>query len=308
MSDPGKPSSSSVIYALDFDGVLVDSASETGKSGLAAAKILFPAASWVLKLDTNEEFRNAVIARFCQVRSCLETGWEAVLLIKLLADPEEGEPSIDIILETFQSTLKAILLSKLGLNKDICNEALKVARNTWIARNNAKDWLDAHKFFEGACNAAKTLLHKEGNGNVYIITTKAKDYAQRLLEQKGLYSSSSENNESCLQESHIFGLGSGPKAEVLSQILQARPNQTIAIMVEDNLKTLDKIMAHEEIQIKTLPVLASWGYNTTHQQATAQQNHYMVLSESDSSSISQVLIDEASAHALFQAFQKKRGL
>ena len=56
-----------VIYALDFDGVLVDSAAETGQSGLAAAKILFPGEQWIQGLDEDSEQRHAVIERFCMV-------------------------------------------------------------------------------------------------------------------------------------------------------------------------------------------------------------------------------------------------
>ncbi|KAL3939411.1 MAG: hypothetical protein SGBAC_005853 [Bacillariaceae sp.] len=294
-------SETTTIYALDFDGVLVDSASETGNSGWKAAKILFPDASWIQDLDNDADKLQTLIHRFCQVRPCLETGWEAALIIKLLADPAEGNPSNEDILNNFQSTYKQRILTSSSssssnnnnLDKQVCNDALSQARNGWIAQNDAQDWLDAHDFYHGACTAVKTFLRQHGNENIYIITTKAKDYAKRLLEKEGLYktdcdcSTTSSSTSKTIQEEHIFGLGSGPKHEVLASILEQR-NADRAVMVEDNLKTLDKIMAHNPIKDKTTPFLASWGYNTTAQQERARESQYRVLSEIDPGTLSEI--------------------
>jgi len=72
-----------------------------------------------------------------------------------------------------------------------------------------------------------------------------------------------------LQESHIYGLGSGPKADVLQLILQERQKQDetynyVAVMVEDNIATLDKITQStvHNFGTQVQPVVASWGYNT----------------------------------------------
>lgn len=273
-----------MIYALDFDGVLVDSASEMGQSGLLAARILFPDAPWIQNLDDDDTKLRSAIDRFCEVRPCLETGWEAALIIKLIADRDEGAPTNESILESFHSTQKSHLMKKLDLTKDKCNDALKTARNNWISRNNAKDWLNAHGFYEGACNAVHDYLKNEGNENVYVITTKAKEYAMRLMKQQGLYAS----DDSKILESHIFGLGSGPKHEVLASILAQRKADK-AIMVEDNLKTLEKIMA-SDIEDRVIPVLASWGYNTKEQQELARTNaKYVVLSDTESSDLAHAL-------------------
>eukprot|EP00980_Cylindrotheca_fusiformis_P027045 scaffold18563_cov132-Cylindrotheca_fusiformis.AAC.1 len=273
-----------VIYCLDFDGVLVDSASEMGESGLRAARILFPDASWTQEDDSN------IIERFCEVRPCLETGWEAALIIKLLADPNEGSPSNDEIMDTFHPTIKQRLLETLNLTPEACNNALRTARNDWISQNDAKDWLDAHGFYEGACQAVRDFLKQHGNENIYIITTKAKEYALRLLERQGLYDSSNDTKNSSLLHSHIFGLGSGPKYEVLASLLEEQQPGTKAVMVEDNLQTLEKIMGVDKIQDRVIPALACWGYNTKEQQEKAKQNSkFMVLSETASSDIARPL-------------------
>ena len=70
-------------------------------------------------------------------------------------------------------------------------------------------------------------------------------------------------------ESHIFGLGSGPKQEVLGRLLSERGDDAAAVFVEDRLLTLDKTMADEALRTKVLPVLAGWGYNTEEQRASA---------------------------------------
>ena len=92
---------------------------------------------------------------------------------------------------------------------------------------------------------------------------------------------------------HIYGLGSGPKADVLAQLLakkiqqqqeQQQQESVVAMMVEDNLSTLHKIVANPQLlQGRVLPVLASWGYNTLEQQQEARnKDHFVVLDSEDS--------------------------
>jgi hypothetical protein len=331
------------LFALDFDGVLVDSAAETGLSGWMAARTLWPDSPWMerppAKPSDEKTNNNALtqsqkhpmpdlIERFRQVRPCLETGWEASLIIRLLADPEYGQPSNDEIVHKFQSVYKERLLQDSQLTPEQCNQALKEARSDWIALNNGQDWIQAHGFFEGACQAIRTLLETEGSGNVYIITTKAKEFALRLLEKQGLYydTTNPENastittttttnsaKTTTIPADHIYGLGSGPKAAVLTQLLLSRNsrqqqqrndrNCVVAVMVEDNLSTLRKILASPELKGRVLPALASWGYNTTDQQQQAMDEHLMVLDSEDSSSLSRVL-DPTIVPVLLQDFVK----
>lgn len=57
-----------LIYALDFDGVLVDSAAETAYSGLAAAQKLWPGADWLAKNRPRDQMQ-ALVHRFAAIRS-----------------------------------------------------------------------------------------------------------------------------------------------------------------------------------------------------------------------------------------------
>ena len=216
---------------------------------------------------------------------------------RLLTDPTFGLPTNDEIIHDFQSTHKPRLLKELGLTPEKCNEALKTARNDWISRNNGQDWIQAHGFFEGACQAVRDHLATHGSDNVFVITTKAKDFALRLLQQQNLYSDSSDSGSSTIPEGHIYGLGSGPKASVLAQLLTEKSKTDskatfVAVMVEDNLSTLHKIVATPELKGKVLPALASWGYNTVKQQEQAADESFFVLNKDDSSSLTTVLNPE----------------
>ena len=296
------------VFAFDFDGVLVDSAAETGHSGWLAAKILWPDATWMTTTTTTTTTEkdhqkpsppSDIIERFRLVRPCLETGWEASLIVRLLADPSYGRPGNDEIIQKFHGVYKERILQDSGLKPETCNQALKKARDDWISQNNGQDWIQAHDFFQGACQAVRQLLASHGNENVFVITTKAKDFAIRLLEQQGLCDDKNGGftDSSKLQMDHIYGLGSGPKKEVLAEILKshhgAGSQGVVAIMVEDNLSTLRKIVAAPELKGRVLPVLASWGYNTEEQQQQAVKEHFVVLDEKDSSSLSRVLDPEA---------------
>ncbi|KAG7356226.1 putative phosphatase [Nitzschia inconspicua] len=274
-----------VVYALDFDGVLVDSAGETAQSGIRGARILWALASWIIPEDDHGKMKS-LIERFRVVRPVLYVGWESIVMVKLLLDPDEGCPSNDDILKTFHCELKEKVMQQSGFNEFDYGQAMKVARDSWIAQDHAQDWISAHGFFEGACNAVKDYLQNFGNDNIYVITTKAKDFAERLLEERGLY-----GKDDLLKASHIFGLGSGEKAQVLKSIVETRTGETIAVMVEDNVATLDKIMT-SPIQGQVLPVVAAWGYNTEEQLQDAQEHGYLILNDKDSSSLAEILKDD----------------
>jgi hypothetical protein len=284
-----------VIYCLDFDGVLVDSATETGIAGLKAAKILFPHAKWLHDLETHPLKQEAILSRFREIRPCLDSGWEAALLIKLLADDQL--PVVEI-LNTFQAKLKHQQLKKLDLTKEQCNGALKKARNDWI-KLEEKDWLNSHDFYDGACQAVEAFLKSGKADDVYIITTKATEYAKRLLQKVNLL------GEGKITESHIYGLGSGGKNDVIGDLLKERGEGWCAVMVEDNILTLEKIMHDDAIKKKVLPVVACWGYNTVDHQQQAKNALYVMLDENDPSSIQSVL-EDSKVSALLESYQQQK--
>ena len=328
-----------VVYALDFDGVLVDSASETGLSGWRAAHALFPEEEWVRKgdrdIDDDDDHNHLsdIISRFIQVRPILYVGWESIVICQLLGDPALGSPSVEEILKNFHGDdggsngecLKAKAMKHAGLQDEDYHHAFKEARDQWILENSGRDWIDAHGFFEGACEAVRDFLQAEThtgsdsislnerpNERLYVITTKAKNFALNLLEQQRLVDPNNPNDPTKIQVSHIFGLGSGSKSSVLSEILadhderrrtdrdesehastletDSSNHQTIAVMVEDNIATLEKI-ERSEIGDRVVNVVAGWGYNTTDQLQRARNKGYVMLRQDDPGSLKDVLND-----------------
>jgi hypothetical protein len=308
-------SSPEVVYALDFDGVLVDSATETAQSGWRGCRVLFSGEEWT----NNDEQLPSIIERFVQVRPILYVGWESIVICQLLGDPALGSPSVDDILNHFHDDddrgLKARAMKHSGLQDEDYHRVFKDVRDKWIDENNGQDWILAHAFFEGACQAVRDFLKetKQSTNNFYVITTKAKEFALRLLEQEKLYCASNPTDPNKIQESHVFGLGSGSKASVLQKILNehdenwrlalqknddghstsnAPTTHSIAIMVEDNIATLQKIIA-SPIGDRVVPVVASWGYNTQDQLEVARKSGYIMLSKDDSGSLRTVLDDNS---------------
>jgi hypothetical protein len=173
-----------VLVALDFDGVLVDSAAETALSGFAAAKALWPGAAWLTRRLRRPDQLAALVSNFEQIRPCLETGWESSILLHLLA---EGMPNEDIM-ANFQSGLRDETMAKLNVTKETCNDALKQAREEWIGEDGTSDdWLAAHGFYDGACQSVRDLLSAGRVEDVYVITTKAADFSKRLLQKQQLF-------------------------------------------------------------------------------------------------------------------------
>lgn len=278
-----------ILYCLDFDGVLCDSVHETFLSGWRACRILWDnnhnnenERNWIQFFRDNPEEFQKLETDFRFVRPVLYVGWEAILLIRLLSGRYHGTPEEllgttffrDAVFEGFQNEQKDRCLSSWELDPHECAAAMARARNSWI-REDETSWLDAHGVYRGACSAVRNYLNQHGNEDVYVITTKAKEFALRLLEKQDLYRSKSNGDPSAFEpegyfkDSHVFGLGSGPKASVLQRILKKRreynnDNGVVAVMVEDNVGTLDKI-SRSPVGNRVLPVVASWGYNSIHQ-------------------------------------------
>ena len=80
-------------------------------------------------------------------------------------------------------------------------------RDEWIAAD-LPGWLNVHTFYPDSLAAAKAI--SAAGVDFYVITTKAKSFTLRLAEAAGL----------SLRPEQVFGLGSGPKAEVLEALLR----------------------------------------------------------------------------------------
>ncbi|RTZ65145.1 MAG: HAD family hydrolase [Aquificaceae bacterium] len=223
-----------LIYALDFDGVICDSAIETSITGWKAARKIWQDISSTLPPEK-------LITDFRQVRPFLETGYEAILIMRLL---DQGV-SVKSLCESY-----AILLKQLICNNNLDINNLKKlfgdTRDDWI-KTNIQEWLQMNPFFEDIQQALKKIaMH-----HCYIITTKQERFVQQILQA---------NNIQC-QDNRIYGMEKNKsKAETLLELIKKHPYQRI-VFIEDRLPTLINIKHKPQLQTIKLQ-LATWGYNT----------------------------------------------
>ena len=223
------------IYVLDFDGVICDSAIETGMSGWKAASQIWqdmPAALPDQKL----------IDQFRHVRPMLETGYEAILIIRLLYLGE----SADTIINDYANKIQSLLTSS-KLDVKALKQLLGTTRDQWII-NDLADWISMNPLFPGV---SEKLTRLETQGLWYIVTTKQERFVQQILSSYQIY----------IPNNRLFGLERNmSKEDILIDLLGKHSNDQL-VLVEDCLPTLIGVSKNAKLQpIKLL--LASWGYNT----------------------------------------------
>ncbi|MCH9697656.1 MAG: HAD family hydrolase [Gammaproteobacteria bacterium] len=225
----------SSIYALDFDGVICDSAVETGITGWKAAATLWP--------DFKDPMPDkAILDAFRKVRPVLETGYEAILIMRLLKDGEVAESLV-----ADYSNRIASLIHQQDLDINELKQRLGATRDTWIA-SDLESWIARNPLFPGIIEQLITL-NKQAIW--YIITTKQERFVKQILEANGI----------SLPDDRLYGLDRQMnKSSVLKLLLRSHPDQTIHF-VEDRLPTLAAISKENELSAIKL-YLADWGYNT----------------------------------------------
>ncbi|KAJ6675344.1 UV RADIATION RESISTANCE-ASSOCIATED GENE PROTEIN [Salix viminalis] len=221
------------LYALDFDGVLCDSCGESSLSAVKAAKV-----RWPDLFDTvDSTLEDWVADQMHFVRPVVETGYENLLLVRLLLEmriPSIRKSSVaegltvDGILENW-SKLKPVIMEEWVENRDALVELFGKVRDEWMD-NDLATWIGANRFYPGVPDALKFA-----SSSIYIVTTK---------------------------QSRIYGLGTGPKVEVLKQLQRKPEHQGLKLhFVEDRLATLKNVIKDPELDGWSL-YLGDWGYNT----------------------------------------------
>jgi phosphoglycolate phosphatase-like HAD superfamily hydrolase len=229
------------LYALDFDGVLCDSAVETSLTGWKAALYFWP------KMPA--EISDKLIAEFKCVRPVLETGYEAILILRLLF---EGVTAAALLAD-FSHRIAGII-NRDQLDTDKLKQHFGETRDRWI-NDNLEQWVEMNPLFDGIVEK----LAKIPTRNCYIITTKQERFVSQILNANGI----------TLPGKQIFGLDRQlSKQQVLRDLLNEHPNHTV-LFVEDRLPTLINVMNDKQLASVSL-IFADWGYNTAQdkQQAT----------------------------------------
>ena len=125
----------SIIYALDFDGVICDSAVETAITGWKAAGSIWD--------DMPKDVPQVKIDQFRSIRPNIETGYEAILAMRLLYLGE----TIESIHSGYGDKIQALLKEAQVTANDL-KKLFGVTRDVWIA-NVLAEWVMMNPFFDG---------------------------------------------------------------------------------------------------------------------------------------------------------------
>ena len=243
----------SIIYALDFDGVICDSAVETGMTGWKAACTIWN--------DMPTALPQGIIEQFRQVRPIIETGYEAILAMRLLYLNE----SVDSLYIDYNAKIET-LLSQAQLTTDALKKLFGETRDTWI-EDDLTDWINMNPLFTDIASKLQAL----GQHCIwYVVTTKQERFVKQILKANSIE----------LSGELIYGLDRQMnKVAVLAELLKKHPEPTI-YFVEDRLPTLLSVLNTPELNSIKL-IFASWGYNTAEDKIHAAQQPLTVQSLSD---------------------------
>jgi phosphoglycolate phosphatase-like HAD superfamily hydrolase len=224
------------LYALDFDGVICDSALETSITAWKAAReYLWPK----MPEDISEE----LIAQFKLVRPALETGYEAILIVRLLFEGLSPET----LLNEYPHRIESIIRRD-QLDIDKLKHRFGNTRDQWIEKD-LENWLTMNPLFPGIQQKLASII----SFDCFIITTKQERFVDQILSA----------NDISIPKEHIYGLDRQlSKQQVLRQLQNEHPDRAI-IFVEDRLPTLINVMDDHDLK-KVQLLLADWGYNTEH--------------------------------------------
>ncbi|XP_078440116.1 ribosomal RNA small subunit methyltransferase G [Wolffia australiana] len=248
------------LYALDFDGVICDSCGESSVSALKAAKVRWP--DLFNGVDTTLE--EWIIEQMHVLRPVVETGYENLLLVRLLLEIQipsirvssvSGGLTIERVLDTW-AELKPVIMKEWNEDRDSLIDLFGKVRDEWI-ENDLMGWIGANRLYPGVSEALKFSCSE-----IFIVTTKQKRFADVLLRELAGVTIPSDK---------IYGLGSGPKVEVL-QKLQGRPeHQGLRLhFVEDRLATLKSVIKEPKLDGWNL-YLGNWGYNTKKERQESEE-------------------------------------
>lgn len=233
------------IYILDFDGVLCDSAVETAITGWKAATYVWPDMANTVPYETH-------IEQFRALRPSLETGYEAIILMRLLQQGESVE-SIKANIATF--------LKQLGADSTLLKQLFGETRDQWI--QHARDeWIAMNALFEGVAEK----LQKLSTQTWYIVSTKQKRFIEYILQANKID-----------LPADIYALERKmTKQAVLLKLLEQHSTHTLRL-VEDRLLTLLGVLDNEQLSTVDMR-LVDWGYNTEQDRVDARTKGIKVIS------------------------------
>ena len=241
------------LYALDFDGVICNSAVETAITGWKAAQCFWPDMQGSMISDQQ-------IQQFRKIRPCLEFGSETVLIMRLL---QQGVAMrFDCV--GYHQQLQALIDAD-GLDRDRLQAAFGETRDREI-QNDEAAWIASNPLFDGIAGKLKILEQDDW----FIVTTKQERFVKRILKVNAIE----------LDQERIFGLDRKlTKQAVLINLKTEYPERPITF-IEDRLPTLIGVQQNPELDDIKLQ-LVDWGYNTEAERKAAESSAIEVIGMDD---------------------------
>lgn len=233
-----------IIYALDFDGVICDSVLETGIAAWKAASQLWD--DFDTELPSHE-----YSTHFRQIRPIMGTGYEAVLIARML---NNGDSVSDVLADYAHKKQQILDESQLAIKT--LQKVFGETRDHWI-NEDIDTWVAMNPLFD---EVVAKLQHLSQQGTWYIVTTKQERFVKKILDASGIH----------LAPENLFGLDRNKtKAVILEELVNQHQGVTIRF-VEDMLPSLLKVNESKALA-KVELFLASWGYNTPEQRDNLSQ-------------------------------------
>jgi phosphoglycolate phosphatase-like HAD superfamily hydrolase len=232
------------LLALDFDGVLCDSARETAMTAWRAGRSIWP--------EWQGEAPLELVERFGTLRPWLETGYQAIPIMRMAW---EGLTATQLAVD-YESHQQRIVAASQRSREELVG-LFGATRDAWI-RDDLAGWLGANRFFPGTVAALARAL-ADGVPTT-IVTTKQERFVMALLKGVGID----------FPADRLYGLERGVSKEtVLRQLLDAHAGRVH--FVEDRYETLARVITQPHLAEVQL-YLATWGYCTPADLAAARDN------------------------------------
>ena len=230
------------LFALDFDGVICDSALETGLSAWRAARRIWP--------ELAAEIPAPLLDNFRRVRPALETGFESILILRALLD---GIP-VASLLSGLSAQINAVK-RQYQLDDDRLKTLFGTVRDQWIDEGFA-GWIANNPLYPGIADFLRQIPAEQ----LLIITTKQERFVSAILDANGI----------SVTAGRIYGLERQRSKNAILSDFADQHNGAICL-VEDRLPTLQKVI--NEPRLNNIDLwLTDWGYNTENDRQTAAQN------------------------------------
>lgn len=270
------PGSKNIILALDFDGVVCASSSESSFSSIVAAQRFWPTvcgnimqvpsspggSSYAsLTTERSDTPFSKIRAAVNELRPIIETGYENMLIVRALYEDYQrtGVISASTILGKWSATYREQLLQDYGTNKDEMVAYFGKTRDDLIAEDLSR-WVGLNPVYPSVSACMSKLT--EQSVDYTIITTKQERFVRAILETNKIQPPPQED---------IYDLENpyGLKPKVLQALIDKYQPKEIHF-VEDRFETLVGVLNTRGLE-RVKMYLVDWGYNTEQQREEAKR-------------------------------------